>query len=95
MADSTDDMDEKDWSKFMIRAELYDVMGMKHVHKIPSTNIKGTRTIDYILATKKAAESIISCGMLTFNEGVVSDHRSLWIDLDIPQLFKGSISPIH
>ena len=49
MVDANDDMEDKNWSTFMIREELYDGMGMKHGHNSPSTLIKGTRTIDYIL----------------------------------------------
>ena len=34
-------------------------------------------------------------GMLAFNTGIITDHRGLWVDLDIPSLLKGSIPPSH
>ena len=95
MIDANDDMDNTEWANFVTRAELYDVMGMKHGHNSPSTYIKGTKTIDYILATSKVAESVTACGMFPYQTGIVTDHRGLWIDMDIPQLLKGGISPIH
>ena len=93
MLDANGDQDDNDWMSFLSKIELYDVMGMRHGPNSPNTYVKGTRTIDYIMATKGAAECILGCGMLAFNDSIISDHRGLWVDLDIPQLLKGGIPP--
>ena len=33
--------------------------------------------------------------MLPFNTGIISDHRALWLDLHIPELFKGNLHDIY
>ena len=63
--------------------------------KSPNTYIRGTQTIDYIFGTINVHESLQNDGMLPFNLGIISDHRSLWIDLHIPTLFKSNLHDIY
>ena len=93
MADANASLNEKHWSAFMTKANLYDVLGMKHGYNSPRTYIRGQKTIDFILATEGVLNSVMAAGMLPFQHGIISDHRGLWIDLNIASLLKGAIPP--
>ena len=45
------------------------------------TYLKGSSRIDYIFGTPNILPYIRKCGYLSFNSGIISDHRGLFIDL--------------
>ena len=71
---------------------MVDIMGANHGMHSPNTYIRGTQTIDYVFGTERVNEAVIQCGMPPFNEGIVTDHRALWVDLDLPRLLHGSLT---
>ena len=91
MLDANDTIGSSDFGKFLDQTELYYVLGNHHSAHSPPTYIRGTRTIDFLLGTKNVIQATKKCGMTSFNEGITSDHRALWADIDIPSLFKGSV----
>ena len=52
MKDANADLNDTDWATFMNRGEIYDVLGTKHGYDTPNTYIRGSSTIDHMLATK-------------------------------------------
>jgi len=54
---------------------------------------RGHRRLDYIFISRQLSPSIRCCGYLPFGKGLLSDHRSLFLDLDTSLLF-GSHSTI-
>ena len=69
--------------KIIRSAQLYDLLAARHGVNSSNTYVRGTQTIDCIFGTAKVHKSLRHAGMLPFNHGVVSDHRALWVDLDI------------
>ena len=81
--------------KIIRSGNLYDLLASKHGVQSPNTYIRGTQTIDYIFGTANVQNSLLHAGMLPFNHGINSDHRELWVDLNIQALFKSNITDIH
>jgi hypothetical protein len=48
--------------------------------------------IDFILGTEHALQSVHRRGALAYNDGIVSDHRGLFVDFDPTTLFGGSFT---
>jgi endonuclease/exonuclease/phosphatase family metal-dependent hydrolase len=82
--------DDKNFSNLVLRHNLQDVLINKHgpASEIPTR--KDGRRIDYIFASESVTQQVISCGALTYNRIVDSDHRALFIDLRIDELLEGS-----
>ncbi len=74
---------------------LIDVMALKHglAQEVP-TYARGTKRLDYILATPRIAAATQKCGVEPFNHRIFSDHRALFIDLDSEILFGHKQSPL-
>ena len=94
LIDANTTNDNNRWAQFLANAELFDLLENRHGMDSPRTCIRGSTTIDYIYGTSAIVDGICAAGMLPFHHKIVSDHRGLWIDLDIPHLLKGSIAPV-
>ena len=69
------------FAEWVSRQDLYDIH--KH-HPAPSTYIGSmNRRIDYMLACQKINDYVKASGTLSYIEGPQSDHRSLFIDIDL------------
>jgi hypothetical protein len=68
--------------------DLIDTIGNLHPHEhsTPTYNRGGTR-IDYGLISLDFLPTITSAGMNKFHEVSTSDHRALFLDLDMTELF--------
>ncbi len=53
----------------------------------PTTYNRGSRKIDHILCTQGLLDCVRSCGIEAFGEGLDSDHRGLFVDVDANKLF--------
>jgi hypothetical protein len=58
----------------------------------PSTYKRGSKRIDYILTSRRIAEYVTASGILPYNHLVPSDHKALFIDVDIQGYLRGQIS---
>lgn len=74
---------------------LYDLIGCTHGVHSPPTYQRGSHTIDFLFGTNRFKESIKRCGHLAYNQGIISDHRALWIDFDITLLFRQQFHDIY
>ena len=57
----------------------------------PATYSRGTTRIDYFLATERINEYITEAGILPLHEFAVSDHRALFIDIDLKAYLGGEL----
>jgi hypothetical protein len=55
---------------------------------------RSSNRLDYILCTHAIAPSIWRCGVLPFNFVISSDHRSVFIDVDIDEFLGGDPSAL-
>ena len=44
-----------------------------------------------MLGSQRVRDCVLRCGALEYNNGIVSDHRGLYVDLDSSRLFGGSV----
>jgi len=67
--------------------QLINLMTAQHSTKLPATYSTGRKCLDYGMATRKAADSLLSCGYEAFNERFSTDHRAYFFDFDTERLF--------
>jgi hypothetical protein len=76
---------------FIHKQELFDLHSRDPA---PSTYIGAkSRRIDYILGTERIASGYSRSGTLSYNEGPQSDHRGLYVDIDLPSIFDPNYEP--
>ena len=56
--------------------------------KVISTYNRGTHRIDYIFGTPNIIPYILNGGILLYHFLTMTDHRSLYIDIDLPRFLK-------
>ena len=95
MIDANASINDTHIQRIMHSADLYDLMCAKHGLNSPNTFVRGTKTIDFILGTKGVLDAIEYCGIRQFNADIISDHRALWIDLNIPKLLHKKLAPLY
>jgi exonuclease III len=66
---------------------LVDLMKTRSTTKPPSTYARGRLRLDYGLATKRVADSLVAAGYEAFNERFPTDHRAYYFDLNTEKLF--------
>ena len=54
----------------------------------PNTYARGSDRIDYFFCTKNIYKFILECGILPFFSIMTSDHRGLYLDVDIIQYLR-------
>lgn len=66
---------------------LINVFEAKFGNRLPPTCSRSSSAIDHIWCTERIFNSITRCGILSIDKLIVSDHRMLWIDLNISSIF--------
>ena len=89
MMDANSNLQDRALTQVLHKHKLNDALGIHHGYNQPPTYARGTRTIDYIFCSECIIDSISKCGILPYNELILSDHRALFIDIDINKAFKG------
>ena len=70
-------------TQFMEQTELYNVIKNKHEEQAPPTYDRGSKCIDLIAAAETIEPSDIKrCGYLPFYEGIFSNHRAGYMDIE-------------
>jgi hypothetical protein len=84
-------------SKIQQLLDRTSLVSMMELTNAPATYARGTSCIDYIIGTPNVKLSIKASGYLPFYQGAFeSDHRALYIDLDMDQIFGTTQStPTH
>ena len=78
----------------MSKYELTDVHRYHHETNDSAdwnTYSRGSKKIDYIFGTPGVIEWTKKCGMEEFNARIQSDHRGLWMDVDMKSLLGGKV----
>jgi hypothetical protein len=75
---------------------LYDLLANQHnTDECPNTYIRGTKRIDYIFGTEKVRKHCKSSGILPFCYGYPSDHRAIYVRVDINSILQTEIHAIE
>jgi hypothetical protein len=71
--------------------ELEDLIFKNHKnHDIPSTYARGSKRIDFIFGTRRVANNCHESGILPFGIGYSSDHRALFIRVDVENVLQST-----
>jgi hypothetical protein len=60
----------------------------------PTYQHAAVHRIDFIFGMEGVQQALHRSGMLSFTEGISSDHRALFVDLGVPSLLTSTPSPI-
>jgi hypothetical protein len=61
--------------------QLTNLMAVRHSGPLPATYARGTKCLDYALASKTVCEALVRAGYESFDERLSSDHRAYFFDL--------------
>lgn len=87
--DANESTSEKAMLNFIQSTGLTDIMRHKHGNTPLRTYQRGSKAIDHILWSSTKVSMCIATGYLPFGEGIPnSDHRCVYIDHDIDNIFK-------
>jgi hypothetical protein len=71
---------------------LFDIIANQHAAETyPNTYIRGTQRIDYIFGMEQVLKHCKTSGMLPFCYGYPSDHRAIFIRIDLPSILSSEI----
>jgi hypothetical protein len=74
-------------SQLIHNTRLEDIFSLHHAEScnLP-TQVKGSQRIDYMLGTTNLLPYISKCGYLPFHQDIVTDHRGMFLDIQIDML---------
>jgi hypothetical protein len=90
--DFNEDVRGKVIEKFFANLGMKELIIAQHGKDAPNTYLEGSVPIDGIFGTR-GIEAIYS-GYGAFSEGIYSDHRLLWVDLDMTMMLGATVSPL-
>jgi hypothetical protein len=75
---------------------LFDIIANQHnVDRYPPTYIRGSKRIDYIFGTDRVQTFCKTSGMLPFGYGYPSDHRAIFVRLDLKGLLSTEVHQLE
>ena len=78
--------------EFLHENEMYNVIQGKHKNPGPATYDRGTKCLDLIAVSNTIKNSsIVKCGYLPFYQGIFSDHRAMYVDINTEDLFQRTL----
>ena len=95
MMDCNEDVRDVRFRKFLREVGMKEIILDRHGMEAPATHINGTLPIDGIFAT--VSVNIVKGGYTSFADGVQgqrTDHRCLWVDLAIQEVFGQKTPPL-
>jgi hypothetical protein len=63
-----------------------------HLNDTVNTHARGSKRIDYVLGTRKVQENCARSGMLPYGVGYQSDHRALFIKVNLQEILQTTVS---
>jgi hypothetical protein len=71
---------------------LQDLVRCRHPNQPePNTHSRGSTRIDYIFGTRKISDHCKKAGILPFNMGYMSDHRAIFVEIDIEAVLSTNV----
>ena len=73
---------------FLDKINMYNVMQVKHKGDLPKTHERGQDCLDMVAASNSIQKKRINRAVYQpFYHGIYSDHRGMFVDLDIKEIF--------
>ena len=95
MMDCNEDVRSPQMRKFLDNVGMKEAIHDRHGSNAPAMYIKGQLPINGLFAT--SAITTQAGGYISFDQGIQgqqTDHRCLWIDLDITSIFGSEVPPL-
>ena len=86
--------DSEGMVRIMEEGGVVDLMTARHQKTSPATFERGKDCIDYVLASPNILQAITHAGYTPQSGGLFSDHRGLFMDIDIETALGGRLSQI-
>eukprot|EP00978_Attheya_sp_CCMP212_P024070 scaffold75064_cov55-Attheya_sp.AAC.2 len=86
--DANADLLDTEFQDLIRKTELIDLMATRLGADLPETYVRGKKTIDLIFGSPRLEDAIECVGYFAFNDGILSDHRGLFIDFNRSILFE-------
>ena len=81
--DANSGLDEIKLNRMVSAGDLCDIIGSQNGIDSPSTYLHGSKTIDFLFGTTNIQQAVITRGYLPFNDGIRSDHRENWVEINL------------
>jgi hypothetical protein len=82
-------------AQLVTQCGLVDVHASNHgVQAEPNTYSRGSKRIDYIFVSPSILDHVDICGIQPFHSVINSDHRGLFVDLDLKGILGGEMASI-
>ena len=75
-----------DFTTWISSHDLNHPFTLRHGFDEPATHSRGSKKIDYILVTDGVLDHVTANGILPFDKIVTSDHRALYLDVNLEAL---------
>ena len=78
-----------------------DSLGMTNLHHLihgescPNTHTRGAQQIDHIYGCPRIAANTTNAGILPFKMGIDTDHRGLYVDVEVHHIFRSSTTELQ
>eukprot|EP00957_Ditylum_brightwellii_P027032 2044481-Ditylum_brightwellii.AAC.1 len=92
--DANSNINNRELSKFVVEATLYDLVGAKHSKGVSNTHINRSRAVDSLFGSEDAVDPVEKVGMLAFNAGIDLGHHAFVLDINQHHLLRGDIHQI-
>jgi hypothetical protein len=84
-----------DLTSIIGKVGLVDLVQHRHPHDDAiNTHARGSKQIDYIFGTRGVSNVCNRAGILPFGVGYMSDHRALFIKINLDELLSTRVQPI-
>ena len=88
-------VDPDGMEKLAASLQLMDLMASRHSSAHPATYARGTKRLDYALASSHVCDALRASGYEEFNSRIASDHRGYYFDFDTEMLFGSQTQPLE
>jgi hypothetical protein len=83
-------------ARLITKCELVDPHAANHgTAQEPSTYSRGTKRLDYVFISPRVLPFIQHCGIDPFHQIIFTDHRGMFLDVDIKGLLGGEMAQIQ
>ena len=97
MMDANEDWEKEpsgELAEFLLETQLEDVHQARQQTTPNTTYSRGTRRLDYIFTSHHLLMAIRKSGYLAIHDGIISDHRMCYMDVNMTTFLGGNINQI-
>ena len=82
-------LSKSQWKQFLIENNLHDIHDKVMFQVPPTMRLDSPERIDFMTASERLLKHVSDEGYGAMNDGLISDHILLWVDVDFKTYFGG------